>query len=50
MSTDKTLADVQPGGRVRLGDALPPLPEHHSATSGSCVRLYAAFGSIPNIR
>lgn len=22
----KTLADVQPGGRVRLGDALPPLP------------------------
>lgn len=27
MSTDnKTLADVQPGGRVRLKDALPPLP------------------------
>lgn len=26
MSTDKTLADVKPGGRVRLGDALPPLP------------------------
>ncbi|QEU34098.1 hypothetical protein [Stenotrophomonas maltophilia] len=26
MSTDKTLADVQPGGRVRLGDSLPPLP------------------------
>lgn len=26
MSTDKTLADVQPGGRVRLGDQLPPLP------------------------
>lgn len=27
MTTDnKTLADVQPGGRVRLGDALPPLP------------------------
>lgn len=23
MSTDKTLADVQPGGRVRLGDGLP---------------------------
>ncbi|HDX0925482.1 TPA: hypothetical protein ACG5JQ_000372 [Stenotrophomonas maltophilia] len=22
----RTLADVQPGGRVRLGDALPPLP------------------------
>ncbi|WP_188240681.1 hypothetical protein [Stenotrophomonas maltophilia] len=27
MSTDKTLADVQPGGRVRLGDVLPPLPK-----------------------
>lgn len=27
MSTDKTLADVQPGGRVRLGDGLPPLPK-----------------------
>ncbi len=28
MTTDnKTLADVQPGGRVRLGDGLPPLPE-----------------------
>lgn len=27
MSNDnKTLADVQPGGRVRLGDSLPPLP------------------------
>jgi hypothetical protein len=26
MSTDKTLADVQPGGRVRLGDGLPELP------------------------
>ncbi|EKT4092724.1 TPA: hypothetical protein UOA80_001093 [Stenotrophomonas maltophilia] len=27
MSNDKTtLADVQPGGMVRLGDALPPLP------------------------
>lgn len=27
MSNDnKTLADVQPGGRVRLGDGLPPLP------------------------
>ncbi|MDJ1522956.1 hypothetical protein MF545_12725 [Stenotrophomonas maltophilia] len=27
MTTDnKTLADVQPGGRVRLEDALPPLP------------------------
>ncbi|HIE3891722.1 TPA: hypothetical protein ACXNG6_000215 [Stenotrophomonas maltophilia] len=27
MSTDKTLADAQPGGRVRLGDRLPPLPK-----------------------
>lgn len=28
MSNDMTtLADVQPGGRVRLGDVLPPLPE-----------------------
>lgn len=26
MITDKTLADVQPGGRVRLGDALLPCP------------------------
>lgn len=26
MSDNKTLADAQPGGRVRLGDALPPLP------------------------
>ncbi len=26
MTTDKTLADVQPGGRVRLGDGLPPCP------------------------
>lgn len=26
MSTDKTLADAQPGGRVRLGGELPPLP------------------------
>lgn len=26
MSTDKTLADVQPSNRVTLGDSLPPLP------------------------
>ncbi|OHY64668.1 hypothetical protein [Stenotrophomonas maltophilia] len=26
MKTNKTLADAQPGGRVRLGDHLPPLP------------------------
>ena len=27
MSTDKTLADVQPGGRVRLGDGREPMLE-----------------------
>lgn len=32
MSTDKTLVDAQPGGRVRLGDQLPPLP----ASSAHC--------------
>ncbi|MDH1192482.1 hypothetical protein [Stenotrophomonas sp. GD03958] len=26
-TNDKTLANVQPGGRVRLGDQLPPLPQ-----------------------
>ncbi|RRU74120.1 hypothetical protein [Stenotrophomonas maltophilia] len=26
-TNDKTLADVQPGGRVRLGDSLPPIRE-----------------------
>lgn len=30
---DKTLADVQPGGRVRLGDSLPPLPRMHRFTN-----------------
>lgn len=35
MSNDnKTLADVQPGGRVRLGDALPPLPKAGYVTGG----------------
>lgn len=34
MSTDKTLADVQPGGRVRLGDGLPPLPKAGYVTGG----------------
>ncbi|HGP0655554.1 TPA: hypothetical protein ACKP0Q_000741 [Stenotrophomonas maltophilia] len=34
MTTDnKTLADVQPGGRVRLGDALPPLPKMQRFTN-----------------
>lgn len=33
MSTDKTLAGVQPGGRVRLGDAIPrPLEDLRDAT------------------
>ena len=44
MSNDnKTLADVQPGGMVRLGDGLPPLPRHHSATRGSCILLYTEY-------
>ncbi|MDH0277284.1 MULTISPECIES: hypothetical protein [unclassified Stenotrophomonas] len=34
MSIDKTLADAQPGGRVRLGDALPPLPKAGYVTGG----------------
>lgn len=35
MTTDnKTLADVQPGARVRLGDALPPLPKPGYVTGG----------------
>lgn len=35
MSNDKTtLADVQPGGRVRLGDGLPPLPRAGYVTGG----------------
>jgi hypothetical protein len=34
MTTDnKTLADVQPGGMVRLGDALPPLPKMQRFTN-----------------
>ncbi|HEL3212251.1 TPA: hypothetical protein ACGCGV_000152 [Stenotrophomonas maltophilia] len=34
MTTDnKTLADVQPGGRVRLGDVLPPLPKMQRFTN-----------------
>lgn len=44
MSNDnKTLADVQPGGRVRLGDALPPLPcTGYSAYSDGTEPLYTA--------
>ncbi|WP_414488060.1 hypothetical protein [Stenotrophomonas maltophilia] len=35
MNTDnKTLADAQPGGRVRLGDGLPPLPKAGYVTGG----------------
>lgn len=34
MRNDKTLADVQPGGMVRLGDALPPLPKPGYFTGG----------------
>ncbi|MBN4945366.1 hypothetical protein JY432_04855 [Stenotrophomonas maltophilia] len=34
MTTDnKTMADVQPGGRVRLGDVLPPLPKMQRFTN-----------------
>lgn len=41
MSTDKTLADVQPGGRVRLGDWLPPLPRtHYNACGDGSEPLY----------
>ncbi|MCF3482600.1 MULTISPECIES: hypothetical protein [Stenotrophomonas] len=32
-TNDKTLADVQPGGRVRLGDGLPPLPKMQRFTN-----------------
>ncbi|WP_164079710.1 hypothetical protein [Stenotrophomonas maltophilia] len=36
-TNDKTLADVQPGGRVRLGDQLPPLPctDYNAYSDGS---------------
>ncbi|TIE21030.1 hypothetical protein DI041_03845 [Stenotrophomonas maltophilia] len=40
MSTDKTLADVKPGGRVRLGDGLPLLPEFGiNTTNHASVRV-----------
>lgn len=44
MSNDKkTLADVQPGGRVRLGDSLPPLPcTYYSAYSDGTEPLFNA--------
>lgn len=52
MSTDKTQADVQPGGRVRLGDALSEaarrvLSEVDSRESDSCISgaAYAALKS-----
>ncbi|PZS72829.1 hypothetical protein [Stenotrophomonas maltophilia] len=32
-TNNKTLADVQPGGRVRLGDVLPPLPKMQRFTN-----------------
>ncbi|MBN5028241.1 hypothetical protein JY419_02220 [Stenotrophomonas maltophilia] len=47
MTTDnKTLADVQPGGRVRLGDGLPPLPEPRDMgyTTDSVMRTYTMTG------
>lgn len=38
-----TLADVQPGGRVRLGDVLPPLPRtHYNACGDGSEPLYTA--------
>ncbi|WP_099539869.1 hypothetical protein [Stenotrophomonas maltophilia] len=42
MSNDKTtLADVQPGGRVRLGNVLPPLPRtHYNACGDGSEPLY----------
>ncbi|WP_459018023.1 hypothetical protein [Stenotrophomonas sp. PSU_St142] len=44
MSTnDKTLAGVQPGGRVRLGDQLPPLPcTHYNACGDGSDPLYTS--------
>lgn len=44
MSNDnKTLADVQPGGRVRLGDALPPMPStDYNAYSDGSEPLYTS--------
>ncbi|WP_414490221.1 hypothetical protein [Stenotrophomonas maltophilia] len=44
MSNDKTtLADVQPGGGVRLGDFLPPLPcTHYNACGDGSEPLYTA--------
>lgn len=44
MTTDnKTLAEAQPGGRVRLGDALPPTPPtDYNAYSDGSEPLYTA--------
>lgn len=41
-----TLADVQPGGRVRLGDALPPLP----ASSAQCLTTGAPLFSVEKMK
>lgn len=47
MSNDKTtLADVQPGGMVRLGDALPPLP----ASSAQCLTTGAPLFSVEKMK
>ncbi|MDZ5813873.1 hypothetical protein U4I65_02330 [Stenotrophomonas maltophilia] len=43
MSDNKTLADAQPGGRVRLGDQLPPMPcTHYNAFGDGSEPLYTA--------
>ncbi|EMR0514648.1 hypothetical protein RY963_002689 [Stenotrophomonas maltophilia] len=45
MSNDKkTLADAQPGGRVRLGDALPPLPEPRVIGAGRHAPVKLHYG------
>lgn len=42
-TNNKTLADVQPGGRVRLGDALPPMPSaDYNAYSDGSEPLYTS--------
>ncbi|MEX7641409.1 hypothetical protein [Stenotrophomonas maltophilia] len=47
MSNDnRTLADVQPRGRVRLGDALPPLP----ASSVQCLTTGALLFSVEKMK
>ncbi|WP_053091063.1 hypothetical protein [Stenotrophomonas maltophilia] len=47
MSNDiKTLENVQPGGMVRLGDALPPLP----ASSAQCLTTGAPLFSVEKMK